>query len=472
MPTFSEQIMPTDKQPFIACTDLGKCYRIYDNPTARLKQALWQRKRRYFREFWALRHVSFEIRRGESLGVIGRNGSGKSTLLQLICGTLTPTEGNLQAHGRIAALLELGSGFNPEFTGIENVYLNASMLGLSKEATDARIDDILGFADIGEFVHQPVKTYSSGMTVRLAFAVIAHVDASILIVDEALAVGDAFFTQKCMRFINRFRAENCLLFVSHDAGAVASLCNKALLLRDGKLVRFDTPRKVIDQYTKDLYEAHQDVELGAGTSREVAPQTEIEESCSIDPEDWIDYRADLINSSGSPNLLAITQFDQCLISAESFGTGKASILSAELIDAASRKRILVGRGGERVLLRVKAVAMEDITRPIVGFLLKNEQGLILLGDNSLNSRTQLLGQATDSINKGSHYCAEFEFTLPLLPKGKYSFTISLAEGSQDDHHQLQWLNDALILESINSSIAAGLAGVPMHRITVHCLSMD
>lgn len=472
MPTFSEAIMPTDKQPSIACTELGKCYRIYDNPTARLKQALWREKRKYYREFWALRHVSFEIMRGESLGIIGRNGSGKSTLLQLICGTLTPTEGRIQAHGRIAALLELGSGFNPEFTGIENAYLNASMLGLSKEATDARIDDILSFADIGEFVYQPVKTYSSGMTVRLAFAIIAHVDASILVVDEALAVGDAFFTQKCMRFINRFRAENCLLFVSHDAGAVASLCNKALLLRDGKLMRFDTPRKVIDQYTKDLYEAHQDVEMSAGECRDAASRTEIEESCNIDSEEWIDYRAELINSSGSPNLLAITQFDECIISAESFGTGKASILSAELIDAASRKCILVGRGGERVLLRVKAVAIEEIARPIVGFLLKNEKGLILLGDNSLNSRTQLLGHAADPISKGSHYYAEFEFTLPLLPKGKYSFTISLAEGTQDDHHQLQWLNDALILESINSSIAAGLAGVPMHRITVYSLKTD
>lgn len=462
--------MSIDESTSIACIDLGKCYRIYDSPSARLKQAVWQHRRKYYREFWALRHVHFELKRGESIGIVGRNGSGKSTLLQLVCGTLTPTEGSIHANGRIAALLELGSGFNPEFTGLENVYLNASMLGLSKERIDARIDAILGFADIGEFVHQPVKTYSSGMTVRLAFAVIAHVDASILVVDEALAVGDAFFTQKCMRFINRFRAENSLLFVSHDAGAVASLCNKALLLHDGECAILDTPRKVIDQYTKNLYEAYQEVDIATSSSCDNEAALDSIESCDADPPGWIDYRAELIHSSTAPNLLVITPFKECLLSAESFGNGKAIILSVELIDVASKKIILVGRGGERVLLRVNAMAMEDIARPIVGFLLKNQQGLTLLGDNSLNSRTHLLGKAADPIGKNSHYCAEFEFTLPLLPKGKYSFTISLAEGTQEDHHQLQWLNDALVFESINSSIAAGLAGVPMHRMAIKTLT--
>jgi len=187
--------------------DLGKCFHIYDDPTQRLKQALWRGRRQYFREFWALRNVSFEVRRGETLGVIGRNGSGKSTLLQILCGTLTPSEGQVHTRGRVAALLELGSGFNPEFTGIENIYLNASLFGLSREVTAEKLDDILAFADIGTFVDQPVKTYSSGMSVRLAFAVVAHVDADILVVDEALSVGDAFFNQKCFRFLNRQREE-------------------------------------------------------------------------------------------------------------------------------------------------------------------------------------------------------------------------------------------------------------------------
>src|SRR3990167_2532409 len=188
----------------IKITNLSKCYHIYDKPHDRLLQMLMRGRKQYYREFWALNDVSFEIKKGETVGIIGRNGSGKSTLLQMICGTLNPTKGQVETHGRIAALLELGSGFNPEFTGRENVYMNASVLGLSNEEIDARFDDIAAFADIGEFIEQPVKTYSSGMMVRLAFAVIAHVDADILVIDEALSVGDAFFTQKCMRFLRKF----------------------------------------------------------------------------------------------------------------------------------------------------------------------------------------------------------------------------------------------------------------------------
>src|SRR5436309_2773204 len=197
----------------IRVSDLSKCYHIYDRPPDRLKQStlprlqrlIRQPSRQYYREFWALKDVSFEVKNGETVGIIGRNGSGKSTLLQIICGTLTPTSGTIETSGRIAALLELGSGFNPEFTGRENVYMNAAVLGLSKGEIDERFDEIAAFADIGEFIEQPVKIYSTGMYVRLAFSVIAHVDAEILVVDEALAVGDAVFTQKCMRFIRSFQ---------------------------------------------------------------------------------------------------------------------------------------------------------------------------------------------------------------------------------------------------------------------------
>lgn len=458
-----------DYSTVIQCTDLGKCYKIYENPTARLKQAIWKGRRKYFREFWSVRHVDLEVKRGESLGIIGKNGSGKSTLLQLICGTLTPTEGSIQTSGRIAALLELGSGFNPEFTGIENAYLNASMLGLSKQEIEERIEDIIAFADIGEFVEQPVKTYSSGMAVRLAFAVIANVSADILIVDEALAVGDAFFTQKCMRFINRFRSEGSLLFVSHDASALSSLCSQALLLNKGTQVLLDSPKRVINEYTKSLYSSHQDVssksQLDDG---EALP--ECKESASTREEDWIDYRAEMLNSSSSANFLQVTQFRECLLTAESFGLGKASIQSVTLNECKTRRPLLVGRGGERVILTIKALAEASIQAPIVGFLIKNDKGLTLLGDNTLNSRASLLGMECGlCLMKGDIYLAEFEFTMPLLPAGKYSFTISLAEGSQEDHTQLQWINDALVIESMNSCIAAGLAGVPMHSISLHSL---
>src|SRR6266542_6439942 len=204
----------------ISVRGVGKMYRIYDRPQDRLKQMLWRGRRTYGREFWALRDASFEVRKGETLGIIGRNGSGKSTLLQIIAGTLAPSEGEVTVNGRVAALLELGSGFNPEFTGRDNVFLNGSILGFSREEMAARFDEIAAFADIGEFIEQPIKTYSSGMVVRLAFAVIAHVDADILVIDEALAVGDACFTQKCMRFLRRFMEKGTVLFVSHDISSV------------------------------------------------------------------------------------------------------------------------------------------------------------------------------------------------------------------------------------------------------------
>ena len=452
--------MKTMPNSSINVCDLGKCFQVYDNPKARLKQALWRGRRQYYREFWALQNINFKLSKGESLGVIGRNGSGKSTLLQLICGTLTPTVGEVKANGRVAALLELGSGFNPEFTGRENVFLNASMLGLKKEEIDARIDDILEFADIGDFVDQPVKAYSSGMAVRLAFAVIAHVSADILIVDEALSVGDVFFNQKCMRFINRFRENGTLLFVSHDASAVTSLCDQALLLDRGKQISLGTPKQILNEYTRQIY-----------TSNNIINKNEINQISTDNKNEnvknesaWIDYRSELINSSQAANLLKITQFQDELLTRESFGNGKASIIDAKLIEAYSNQPLMCARGGERVILRIDAKAHQYIENPIVGFLLKNAKGMTLLGDNTLNSLQRLLGERPSCIDANDNYRIEFEFTLPMLQKGYYSLTISLAEGTQEDHDQLQWMNDALILESINTSIAAGLAGVPMHRI--------
>ena len=225
----------------ISIQNLSKCYQIYDTPRDRLKQFVAPRLQRmigldvhtYFREFWALRDVSFSVKKNETVGIIGRNGSGKSTLLQIICGTLAPTAGIVETEGRIAGLLELGSGFNPEFTGRENVYMNASILGLAKAEIDARYEDIVAFADIGDFIDQPVKRYSSGMYVRLAFAVVANVDAEILVIDEALAVGDIFFTQKCMRFLQDFKTRGTIIFVTHDSGSVVSLCERAVWLDRG-----------------------------------------------------------------------------------------------------------------------------------------------------------------------------------------------------------------------------------------------
>lgn len=234
---------------------LGKSFPIYDKPHHRLMQMIAPGpKDRWHRTFRALNGVSFEVRRGETVGIVGRNGSGKSTLLQLICGTLTPTTGLVQAHGRIAALLELGAGFNPDFTGRENVYLNGSLLGLTRQELDARFDDIAAFADIGEFIEQPVKSYSSGMYIRLAFAVAINVTPDILVIDEALSVGDEAFQRKCFARIDAIRnAGATVLFVSHSAGTVIELCDRAILLDRGELLAQGTPKFVISRYHKLVY---------------------------------------------------------------------------------------------------------------------------------------------------------------------------------------------------------------------------
>jgi len=246
----------------IRVENLAKRYEIYTQPADRLKQMVLPKlqrrmhrpERSYFHEFWALRDVSFDVRRGETVGIVGRNGSGKSTLLQLICGTLTPTLGQVNAHGRIAALLELGSGFNPEFTGRENAYLNATVLGLSREEIDARFEDMVAFADIGEFIDQPVKTYSSGMQVRLAFSVAINVDPEILVIDEALSVGDELFQRKCFARIETIRDKGAtILFVSHAAGTVIDLCDHALLIDSGELLTVGQPKRVVSFYHKLLY---------------------------------------------------------------------------------------------------------------------------------------------------------------------------------------------------------------------------
>lgn len=246
----------------IKVANLSKCYHIYDQPRDRLKQMILPRlqrlvgmqPRRYYREFWALQDISFEVKKGETVGIVGRNGSGKSTLLQMICGTLNPTSGDVQTNGRIAALLELGSGFNPEFTGRENVYLNGAVLGLSRDEIDKRFDEIVDFADIGEFIEQPVKTYSSGMMVRLAFAVAVNVAPDILIVDEALAVGDWLFQKRCFQKIEQLVSNGTtLLFVSHDQESVRTLTHRALLLAHGQSLAWGTSSEVVLEYRKLLH---------------------------------------------------------------------------------------------------------------------------------------------------------------------------------------------------------------------------
>jgi lipopolysaccharide transport system ATP-binding protein len=430
----------------ISVQGLGKRYEIYDRPSDRLMQMLMRGRRQYFREFWALRDVSFEIRRGDAVGIIGRNGSGKSTLLQLLCGTLNPTEGQIQVNGRVAALLELGAGFNPEFSGRDNVYMAAQLVGLTRAQTDERFDRIAAFADIGDFIEQPVKTYSSGMYVRLAFAVNAHVDADILVIDEALAVGDAVFTQKCMRFIRAFRENGTLLFVSHDTNSVRSLCNSSVWIDKGRVVAKGFPKEICERYLEACYQAQQ------GTVH-FEPSKVVR---AVKSERWKDQRAAFINHSNLRNDLKVFEFDP---EAASFGNGNARIRDVRLVDADGVGLNWVV-GGEPVTLLITIDAVRPVIRPIVGFLLKDARGQPLFGDNTYLTCLEL----DIEIPAGKPYQAEFSFNMPILPRGDYSFVVSAAAGTQEHHEQLQWIHDALFIKSESSSASTGLIGIPMTRI--------
>lgn len=431
---------------------LGKRYDMYDKPFKRLLD-LFHREPKYGQAFWALRDVTFECKAGETIGIIGRNGSGKSTLLQMLCGTLTPTLGSVQVNGRVAALLELGAGFNSEFTGLENVRLNAAILGLSPVQIEERLPSILEFADIGEFIHQPVKVYSSGMFLRLAFAVIVHVDADILVVDEALAVGDVVFVQKCMRFLRKFRERGILIFVSHDAGMVTGLCDRAIWLNQGQVVRQGDAADIISAYIEYTYAAGQDV---AGAKKYSVPVPEEKRRRASGNEQPKDFRHEQIKAE-APNKIRVFNFSENEL--EGFGTGNAVVQQVTLHDD-SGKDLQVIVGGELVTLKITWSAETQIHGPIVGFMLKDRKGQFLFGDNTF------LTESTLVVLPGQTARAEFRFRMPYLPKGDYAITVAIAEGSQDEHVQHQWVHEAVLLRSDTSHVAGGLIGLPMEEISL------
>jgi lipopolysaccharide transport system ATP-binding protein len=464
----------------ISVKNVSKAYRIWRDPAARLKAPLWDmlggvipeklrpkslqerlahhRHSRYFKDFYALKDISFEVKKGEAVGIIGRNGSGKSTLLQMIAGTLTPTSGNIQVHGRVAALLELGSGFNPDFTGRENVYLNASVLGLTRDEIDARYDQIAAFADIGDFIDQPVKTYSSGMNMRLAFAVIAHVDADILIVDEALAVGDVFFVQKCMRFIRQFQEKGTLLLVTHDTGAVQSLCQNAVWLHHGECRGKGTSKTIAESYLEATYAEQQGVTFFSDNKKEKKNATAPKQV-----EIVVDQRAAFINQSNLRNDLEVFDFNA---NSSGFGAGGAIIEQVQLLDASSGSALAYGVGGEEVVLRILVRAKKDLYKPIVGFYLKNGLGQALFGDNTYISYRDKPVQTL----MGEKLTAEFCFQMPYLPAGDYMFAVACATGTQEEHVQHHWLHEALTIRSQSTHTVGGLIGLPMRNVSITIVS--
>lgn len=421
----------------ISITNLSKCYQIYDTPRDRLKQFVVPHLQRlaghatkqYFREFWALKDVSFEVKKGETVGIIGRNGSGKSTLLQIICGTLSPTAGSIQTNGRIAALLELGSGFNPEFTGRENVYMNGSVLGLSTEEIDARFEDIAAFAEIGDFIEQPVKTYSSGMMIRLAFAVAINVNPEILIVDEALSVGDELFQRKCFSRIEAIRASgSTILFVSHSGGTIVELCDRAVLMEAGEKLAVGKPKQIVGRYQKLLYAPADKRETIREQIHRMDEHTEphantVEAVANQDEAHCV--HAQELQESFDPNLRPSSTIEY-----ESHG---AYIDSPAVLTLAGEQVNNLARGKTyRYAYTVHFTKIASSVR--FGMLIKTTSGVELGGGASANSPRESLAY----VKAGSSYRVEFRFRCALNP-GVYFLNAGVVgdvDGSETYLHRL------------------------------------
>ena len=399
----------------IKVDNLAKCYQIYQLPHDRLKQFVlprlqsWLRKprRTYFKEFWALKNVSFEIKRGETVGIIGRNGSGKSTLLQLICGTLHPTLGSIQTSGRIAALLELGSGFNPEFTGRENVYMNGAVLGLTVDEIDQRFNDIATFAEIGDFIEQPVKTYSSGMMMRLAFAVAINVDPQILIVDEALSVGDELFQRKCFSRIETIRKKGAtILFVSHSGGTVVELCDRAVLLDAGELLVIGKPKQIVGRYQKLLYAPASEREELRNEIRKAGDSDEKQNSLNAEVDGGSTHAA--LNQP--PQIELPDSFDPGLkpSSTISYASYGATIQNPAIYSQEGKQVNNLTRG-KTYRYRYQVSFRRAASNVRFGMLIKTISGIELGGGvSAISNRTCVPAVESDSV-----YTIEFDFCCRL-----------------------------------------------------------
>lgn len=385
----------------ISVKDLSKVYRLYDKPIDRLKESLNIFHKSYHKEYYALNNLSFDIKSGETVGIIGINGAGKSTLLKIITGVLTPTGGNIEVKGKISALLELGAGFNMEYTGIENIYLNGTMMGFSKEEVDKKLDDILDFADIGDFVNQPVKTYSSGMFVRLAFAVAINVEPDILVIDEALSVGDVFFQQKCYKKIKELAGKSTVLIVSHDLNAMTKFCERIIVMSAGQKVFDGEPNEAIAKYFK----------LKQGALRNDKKSIELNNS------DFEMYKAPDENSySGKMDVIIEKYFYS--IDNEPFSE--------------------VCQKDDEFKISLVINSKIDIESPIIGFQIRDKYGNEVFGQTSLTSPVEqgVIKQGRNIIN--------FAFDWPEIREGDYFITIGIGNGTEVLNQVEEcWINNAI-----------------------------
>jgi ABC-type polysaccharide/polyol phosphate transport system ATPase subunit len=396
------------QKEIITVNDLGKVYRLYNHPIDRLKEAVHPLRRKYHHDFHALKNVSFSILHGETIGIVGKNGSGKSTLLKIIAGVLQPSSGVLHVGGRVSALLELGAGFNPELSGIENIYFSGTISGMSHQEIKAKEDEIVSFADIGEFINQPVKTYSSGMYVRLAFALATCIDPQILIVDEALSVGDMFFQAKSMKRMKLMMERNCTtLFVSHDIHAVKTLCSKVLYLKNGEVVCYGDAAQVCDRYIRDQL-SDGGFFIDAGRPSDLELEGDEQSTSRGDPaiKDW---------SEGKDLKLFQTQ-------ANSFRKGSREIefLYVETLNGRNEPTNSFCYGDE-IVLRAYFKSRVEAEEVVCAFYVRDKNQVEVIGTNSFYE-----GKEIRNVSPGSQWSVEFKFT-NLLKSGQYSIQVLLAD---------------------------------------------
>ena len=420
-----------EKEPVIRIRDLSKMYKLYDRPSDRLKEALGLSRKKRYHELYALSGVSFDVGQGETVGIIGVNGSGKSTILKIITGVLNPTSGTVETKGRISALLELGAGFNMEYTGMENIYLNGTMMGFSEKEIDERVEDILSFADIGEFINQPVKTYSSGMFVRLAFAVAINIDPEILIVDEALSVGDVFFQAKCYRKFEEFRnAGKTILFVSHDLSSVSQFCDRVVVLNKGIKLAEGRPKEMVDLYKKLL--------VGQGDAPEENGSDP--DSGRRDAEEITKRHQDAEGVTGilpmNPNTVA-------------YGEGQAHFRKITLYDDRGIVTNSIEKGSEFLIEEIVHFD-EDVESPICTYTFKSLKGADLTGTNTMFEHCDIGPKKA-----GDEILVRFRQRM-TLQGGEYLLSFGCTGYHQGEFRVFQRLYDALNVTVISAKNTVGV----------------
>lgn len=421
----------------LTVNNVTKIYKLYEKPIDRLKEAMSLTHKNYHRDFFALNGISFDVEKGQTVGIIGTNGSGKSTILKIITGVLTPTTGDVQVNGVISALLELGAGFNMDYTGIENIYMNGTMMGFSRKEMDEKLQDILDFADIGDFVYQPVKTYSSGMFVRLAFALAINVEPEILIVDEALSVGDVFFQAKCYRRMEEIRKNGTtILMVTHDMGAIIKYCDRVVVLNKGNFIAEGEPGKMVDLYKKILANQMDDLN---------------EELEAVDSRLYNDFSGDQAIAERSRAAAGGMMKDKLTINPNrtEYGDKRAEIIDFGLLDERGNITNLLLKG-ERFTIKERIHFHGEIETPIFTYTIKDKRGADLTGTNTMFESSDV-----KSVKKGDEYVVEFTQKM-TLQGGEYLLSMSCTGFENGEHVVYHRLYDIVNITVISNKNTVGV----------------